>query len=269
VATNTIPCGAFRGFGSPQVIFAHESQMDKLAEVLGIDRLEIRRRNVLQAGDKTSTNQLLEESVGILETIDKAGEMAHWRERLAAIDAFNAASEDRKRGTGISTITYGVGLGGKAPFLDKAGAYMKIEADGSIAFSVGTVEMGQGLITALTQIASEALQVPVERIHIAGDGFYRFGISGTGEYALFKVQDDRRTELIDWTPSEDLRPGSGSNHLKVTAKGSQISLYANGELLASINDTSFARGAIGLYVEKKGTTDAYVRFDSIKVYHAG
>jgi len=167
VATNTVPCGAFRGFGSPQVIFAHESQMDKLAEKLGIDRLEIRRRNVLQVGDKTSTNQVLKDSVGILDTIDKAGEMAHWEERLAAIDEFNKRSVDRKRGIGISTITYGVGLGGKAPFLDKAGAYMKLEADGSIAFSVGTVEMGQGLITALTQIASEALQVPVKRIHMA------------------------------------------------------------------------------------------------------
>ncbi len=167
VATNTVPCGAFRGFGSPQVIFAHESQMDKLAEKLGIDRLEIRRRNVLEEGDKTCTNQLLKESVGILETIDKAGEMVHWQERLSAIDEFNASTEERKRGIGISTITYGVGLGGKAPFLDKAGAYMKLEADGSIAFSVGTVEMGQGLITALTQIASEALQVPVERIHMA------------------------------------------------------------------------------------------------------
>jgi len=167
VATNTVPCGAFRGFGSPQVIFAHESQMDKLAEKLGIDRLEIRRRNVLKVGDKTSTNQLLEESVGILETIDVAGEMAHWQDRLAVIDEFNKTSEYRKRGIGISTITYGVGLGGKAPFLDKAGAYMKLEADGSIGFSVGTVEMGQGLITALTQIASEALQVPVERIHMA------------------------------------------------------------------------------------------------------
>jgi len=167
VATNTVPCGAFRGFGSPQVIFPHESQMDKLAEKLGIDRLEIRRRNVLRVGDKTSTNQVLKDSVGILDTIDKAGEMAHWEERLAAIDEFNKRSVDRKRGIGISTITYGVGLGGKAPFLDKAGAYMKLEADGSIAFSVGTVEMGQGLITALTQIASEALQVPVKRIHMA------------------------------------------------------------------------------------------------------
>lgn len=167
VATNTVPCGAFRGFGSPQVILAHESQMDKLANKLGMDRLEIRRRNALRPGDRTSTDQLLEESVGVLQTVEKAGEIAHWNEHLATIDSFNKTSQDHKKGLGISTVTYGVGLGGKAPFLDKAGAYMKLEADGSIAFSVGTVEMGQGLITALTQIVSEALQVPVEQIHMS------------------------------------------------------------------------------------------------------
>ena len=102
-----------------------------------------------------------------------------------------------------------------------------------------------------------------------GNGFYRFGISGTGEYALFKAQNDRWIRLLDWTKSTAIRPGSGSNRLKVTTKGSQISLYANGELLASINDASFAQGAIGLYVEKRGTMDVHVHFDSIKVYYAG
>ncbi len=167
VATNTVPCGAFRGFGSPQVIFAHESQMDRLAERLGIDRLEIRRRNALQIGDETATKQRLGESVGVLQTIEEAGRLAHWEERLRKVEAFNAASRDRRRGLGISSVIYGVGLGGKAPFLDKAGAYMKLEADGSIGIAVGTVEMGQGLTTALTQIASEALSVPFDRIHLA------------------------------------------------------------------------------------------------------
>jgi CO/xanthine dehydrogenase Mo-binding subunit len=167
VATNTVPCGAFRGFGSPQVIFAHESQMDRLADRLGIDRLEIRRRNALVVGDETATAQRLDESVGLLKTIEEASHLAHWEERLRKVEEFNARSRDRRRGLGISSVIYGVGLGGKAPFLDKAGAYMKLEADGSIGLAVGTVEMGQGLITALTQIASEALSVPVDRIHIA------------------------------------------------------------------------------------------------------
>jgi len=167
VATNTVPNGAFRGFGSPQVIFPHESQMDLLAERLGIDRAEIRRRNLLRPGDRTSTEQVVNESVGAMETLERAVEMVDWEDRLRRVEAFNAKHEDRRRGVGLSCVIYGVGLGGKAPFLDKAGATMKLEADGSIAVAVGTVEMGQGLTTAIVQLAAESLGVSIDRVHIA------------------------------------------------------------------------------------------------------
>ncbi len=167
VATNTVPNGAFRGFGSPQVIFPHEAQMDRLAEKLNMDRAEIRRRNVLKAGDYSSTEQLLETSVGISESLDRATEMIEWPGRMDAVAAFNAEHHDAKRGLGISCILYGVGLGGKAPFLDKAGATMKLEADGSVGAAVGTVEMGQGLTTSLLQIAAEELGIPIDRIQLA------------------------------------------------------------------------------------------------------
>jgi len=167
VATHTVPNGAFRGFGSPQVIFPHESQMDRVAEALGLDRLEIRRRNLLKVGDETATAHRLPESVGAMETLDRAAELSEWPKHLARVNAFNQTHEERKRGIGVACVIYGVGLGGKAPFLDKAGATMKLEADGSISMAVGTVEMGQGLVTSLTQIASEALGVPCERIHLS------------------------------------------------------------------------------------------------------
>lgn len=167
VATNSVPNGAFRGFGSPQVIFPHESQIDRLAERLGIDRIEIRRRNVLRPGDETSTGQVVEESVGAAGTLEAAAAAAGWSERIAAVGRFNAERHETRRGLGVASVFYGVGLGGKAPFLDKAGAYMKLEADGSIALAVGTVEMGQGLSTALLQIAAAGLSVPAERIHLA------------------------------------------------------------------------------------------------------
>jgi len=167
VATNTVPNGAFRGFGSPQVIFPHESQMDLLAEELGLDRAEIRRRNLLRPGDETSTGQVVKESVGVLETLERAVETAAWEERLGRVEAFNAERADRRRGVGLACVIYGVGLGGKAPYLDKAGATMKLEADGSIAVAVGTVEMGQGLTTAILQLAAEAVGVPIDRVHIA------------------------------------------------------------------------------------------------------
>jgi len=167
VATNTVPNGAFRGFGSPQVIFPHESQMDLLAERLGIDRAEIRRRNLLRLGDRTSTDQAVNESIGALETLERAVEMVDWETRLERVEALNAEHEDRRRGVGLASVLYGVGLGGKAPFLDKAGATMKLEADGSIAVAVGTVEMGQGLTTVMLQLAAESLGVPMERVHLA------------------------------------------------------------------------------------------------------
>ncbi len=167
VATNTVPNGAFRGFGSPQVIFPHESQMDRVAERLGIDRAEIRRRNLLRPGDRTSTNQVVEDSVGVLDTLERAVELAGWEDRLAAVEAFNATQSDRRRGVGLSCVIYGVGLGGKSPYLDKAGATMKLEADGSIGVAVGTVEMGQGLTTVMLQLAAESLGVPIDRVQMA------------------------------------------------------------------------------------------------------
>jgi len=167
VATNTVPNGAFRGFGSPQVIFPHESQMDLLAEKLGIDRVEIRRRNLLRSGDVTSTDQPVVDSVGALETLEMAADMTKWSDRLASISAFNASQSEHRRGLGIASVIYGVGLGGKAPYLDKAGASMKLEADGSVTLAVGTVEMGQGLTTAMIQIAAEVLGVPVGRVQMS------------------------------------------------------------------------------------------------------
>lgn len=167
VATNTVPCGAFRGFGSPQVIFAHESQMDELARRLGMDPLALREKNALREGDATSSGQVLTESVGLGACIARARELSRWEERGAEVAAFNRRERFRRRGLGVSTVMYGVGMGAKAPLLDKAGAYLKIEADGSVSLAVGTTEMGQGAITVLSQIAADGLGLPVELVQVA------------------------------------------------------------------------------------------------------
>lgn len=167
VATNTVPCGAFRGFGSPQVIFAHESQMDELARELGMDPLVLRHKNALRVGDETATGQRLTESVGLPEAIGRARELSHWDELQDEVAAFNAQERFRRRGLGASTVMYGVGMGAKAPLLDKAGAYLKLEADGSVTLAVGTTEMGQGAQTVLAQIAAEGLGVPLASVQVA------------------------------------------------------------------------------------------------------
>ncbi|HAF70378.1 TPA: xanthine dehydrogenase [Candidatus Acetothermia bacterium] len=167
VATNTVPCGAFRGFGSPQVIFAHESQMDELAGRLGMDPLELRRRNALRVGDETATGQLLTESVGLPQAIERAAELSRWEELKAEVEEFNRREPFKRRGIGVSTVMYGVGMGAKAPSLDKAGAYVKLEADGSVTVAVGNTEMGQGAITVLAQIAAEALGASLFDVQLA------------------------------------------------------------------------------------------------------
>ncbi len=167
MATNTVPCGAFRGFGTPQVIFAHEQQMNALAERLGLDPLELRELNALSAGDETATGQELADSVGLRQAIERARTVSGWAELKAAVAEHNEEHPARPRGLGVSTVMYGVGMGGKAPLLEKAGAYVKLEADGSLTVAVGATEMGQGAETVIAQIAAEGLGVRLSDVQVA------------------------------------------------------------------------------------------------------
>jgi len=161
VATNTVPRGAFRGFGSPQVIFAAESQMDEVAHRLGIDPLELRRRNALRRGDETATGQRLTSSVGMLETLRRATRESGYRSKRSRR---GRGSGPVRRGVGVSTIYYGAGLGGLSPYLTRAGAFVQVHADSSALYAVGTTEMGQGMRTVLAQIVADELGLPLERV---------------------------------------------------------------------------------------------------------
>jgi CO/xanthine dehydrogenase Mo-binding subunit len=163
VATNKVPCGAYRGFGTPQVIFAHESQMDELAHRLDMDPLELRRINALRLGEETSTGQKLDCSVGLLETMEKAQAASDW---LAKRAEFAKDEGEVRRGIGVSTFLYGAGLGAEGQLIDRAGAFVQIMSDGSVMVAVGTTEMGQGMRTVLTQIAAEELGCAYEDVHI-------------------------------------------------------------------------------------------------------
>jgi len=175
VATNKVPPGAFRGFGSPQILFAAESQMDELARALGIDPAEIREKNLLRLGDQTITGQKLAFSVGNLEAFHKALKKSNYFEKKK--QAKDTRSPIRK-GIGLSTVYYGVGLGAGGIHLARAGAYVQILADSSVQFAVGTTEMGQGMATVLTQIVADELGLPVESVLILETDTSRIPDSG-------------------------------------------------------------------------------------------
>ena len=163
-ATNKIPCGAFRGFGTPKVIFAMERQMDILASKIGMDPMDMREINILKTGDRTITGQELPWSVGMEETIEKAREASEWNTKYSASPI---EKNRKKRGIGCATFLYGVGLGAAGSKIDQAEAYVQVKPDGSAIFAVGTTEMGEGMQGALTQITAEALGGrPVDKIQM-------------------------------------------------------------------------------------------------------
>ena len=176
VRTHKVPCGAFRGFGEPQVVFACESQMDRLADKLEMDPLELRRRNALDEGDETITGHRLTAGVGFREVLDKVAASSDWARKRA--EAAPGAGPNSWRGIGLAACYYGVGLGAMGKHLNPAGASVVVAADGSVTVAVGTTEIGQGMIMVLSQIAAEALGCPVEAVRVVEPDTSRVPDSG-------------------------------------------------------------------------------------------
>ena len=163
--TNNPPAGAFRGFGVTQSAFAIESTMDMLAEKLGLDPIELRKMNALRVGSVTSTGQVLHDSVGLLECIDKVESELRKRVEGNPFDPrVSDENPDKIRAWGFSTAFKNTGLGGGAP--DEAGADVELYADGTVQVRTSSAELGQGLCTVLRLIVAEELELPAEKVDV-------------------------------------------------------------------------------------------------------
>ncbi|HWP34016.1 MAG TPA: xanthine dehydrogenase family protein molybdopterin-binding subunit, partial [Thermodesulfobacteriota bacterium] len=150
VYTNTVPAGAYRGYGTPQVTWAGESQLDELAERLGMDPVELRLKNLLRRGEPYAAGDRPIDG-------DLPGDL---RALARAIGWEEAAPPGRARGVAV-----GFKDGGGTHTVSTA--LVRIHADGSVTLLAGSVEHGQGARTVLAQIAAEILELPVERIAVA------------------------------------------------------------------------------------------------------
>ncbi len=165
VLTNETPSGAFRGFGIPQAAIAHETLYDDLAEKAGIDRLEFRHINALRAGDTTYSGQRLDASAGLAQCLDAL--RPRWAELSTDAAAFNARNARTRRGVGIGCMWYGIGNTGMS---NPSTLRITLSRDGKLVFWNGAVDIGQGSTTVLTQIAADALGVPVAQFDlVVGD----------------------------------------------------------------------------------------------------
>jgi CO/xanthine dehydrogenase Mo-binding subunit len=152
VYTNNPVTGAFRGFGSPEVNWAVEQQMDIMAERLGIDRVEIRKKNILREGDKDVCGQTTV-AIGIAGCIDKVAKSIDWGKKSVQ------ESAPWKKGKGMA-------VGSKYTTSMPAMATVKVHSDGSVEVRHGNVDLGQGLNTVVAQIAAEEFGIATEQVKV-------------------------------------------------------------------------------------------------------
>jgi CO/xanthine dehydrogenase Mo-binding subunit len=157
-ATNTVPYGAFRGFGAPQAIFAIERHMDEIAAAIGMGPIELRRRNFLHHGDTTATEQVMRDPVILEKLFDRALDESEYHARRARFAQENP-NNPIKRGLGIAAFYHGSGFTGSGERYLNSLAGVDVTPEGQVRVLVSSTEFGQGTNTILTQIAADAIGV--------------------------------------------------------------------------------------------------------------
>jgi CO/xanthine dehydrogenase Mo-binding subunit len=160
VFTNSVPTSAMRGFGAMQVVFAYESQMDRIAESLGLDPAEVRERNFVRQGDQRVTGETIDTGVGVGDCMRRA---------LSELGPPTPPDPDRPharigRGFGCSMQPYGRSVF----FADRASAWIGLEKDGTMVIRAGVTDLGAGQAASLANIAGAVLGITVDRtsVHI-------------------------------------------------------------------------------------------------------
>ncbi len=179
VYTNNVPGAAFRGFGAPQALFMAEMQMDKLAEKLGMDPVEIRLKNALKDGDTMGVGTPSPSPVTVTKCIEAAVERFNWKD-----EGGNQKDEKLpshiKRGRGFAAGFKNIGFS----FGYQENCWAKVEIQGNsemenaILYHAGA-EVGQGVHTVMTQMAAEAVGIPFEKVRLIASDTATSGTSGS------------------------------------------------------------------------------------------
>ena len=168
--TNTPPNGAFRGFGAPQTEFAVEVHMERIAEQMNLDPVELRRKNALRAGDTTATGQTLRDDTSALMVLDEAVRRTDFSRKRKEYKGTN-------RAIGISLFYHGAGFTGAGERNLKSKARLDLTETG-VRIAVGSTEIGQGTRTMHAQIVTDALGIPYESVEVAQPDTSRVADSG-------------------------------------------------------------------------------------------
>ena len=161
VLTNCVPAGAFRGFGVPQTAIAQEQLLDELAEKLGIDPLDFRLINALKPDTPTVTGQRIPDALGFTKCLKAL--KPHWAELRKEAERHNRSKAQTRQGVGVAGMFYGCG---NTSLPNPSTIRLGLKADGRLALHQGAVDIGQGSNTVITQIAADALGLPLDRVDL-------------------------------------------------------------------------------------------------------
>ncbi len=217
VYTNNLPTGAFRGFGAPQGNYAAEMQMNKLAEVLKMDIVELRVRNALKEGDTLGVGTTPPGGVTIQQVIISAAEKAGWQKTShgwIAPQQPKPSQSHLKRGIGFAAGFKNVGFsfGYQENCWARIELHGKTEIERAILYHAGA-EVGQGTHTVMIQMAAEALGIEADKVTLITSDTARMGNSGSASASRMTfmagnaIRQAAKTALERWKLED--RPAIG------------------------------------------------------------
>ncbi|MEX1162739.1 MAG: xanthine dehydrogenase subunit D [Nitriliruptor sp.] len=238
VRTNNPPCGAMRGFGVVQACFGHESQMDKLADALGMDPVELRLRNAMKPGDPLLTGQIITGTAPVREVIEAC--IAHPLPGEPGPDdplmtlpggaGLTAERRDVRRGTGIAVSIKNLMYSEGFDDFSTARCRLELSPDGQPVATVqcAAAEVGQGFVTLAQQIARSELHV--ERV-LLGPADTSIGSAGSTSASRQTWMSGGavqiacravREELLARAAGREGEPLAGSRRVRFDLRGSDV-----------------------------------------------
>jgi len=251
IHTNGPPSGAFRGFGVPQAAIAGEALMDMLAGQLDLDPLKFRARNALGVGSVTGTGQVLGEGAALPECLDAL--RPRWRALRAEAAAFNDAGPAHlRRGAGMACMWYGIG---NTSMSNPSVMVVGITPNGRAVLLSGAVDIGQGSNTVMTQIAADALGIPVEAMALVSGDTDRTRDAGKTSASWQTLVSGNAARLAgEALRAEILRRANAGPGATIRLTDSRIEVTHDG-IIAVIDPSRGAADADGFTMRGEGTYD--------------
>jgi CO/xanthine dehydrogenase Mo-binding subunit len=259
VFTNNVPSSAFRGFGAMQVVLGYESQLDLLAERLGLSRTEVRERNFLAKGDPLPTGERLDTCVEAAQTMHRALGMLGEPPRPSGPGKLTG------RGLGCNRHPYGRTIW----FRDRASAWLSLQADGTLLIRSGVTDLGAGQAASLGQIAAEVLGTPLDDIAIfigdsalnppAGGTFATRQLYMSGNAVLHAARELRErmapvaADLLG-VPADDLEFAGGRVQAHARDAGNRLSITL-AELAAACDKRAVSTAHLSTWRAESGSFD--------------